>query len=196
MVWRILAYNFPKALKDTKSYTQEPQWVNVSHTKHTTVKLQNIKDEEKTSKSAREKRQIIVQGVLLDWELIQRSNNECQKAVESSIFLVLREMNSQARIVHAAKMSFKDIDKVWTFSEKQKSSLPLIYLYLLLSLLYTGNQIQKKIKRDCWKNEEWINGCHACHIAPRTSFGLEIFQQLLYQGYKTQALVQLLTKLF
>ena len=54
------------------------------------------------------------------------------------VFKALREVNSQPRVLHAAKMSLKDVDKIQTFSDKQKSTLVFdrsLYFFLFFLLL-------------------------------------------------------------
>ena len=88
--------------------------------RHTLIKLTEIKHKERILKAAREKQQVKYKGkpILLTADL----SAETLKARREwqDIFKVLKQKNLQQRLLYPAKISFKIDGEIKSFTDKQK----------------------------------------------------------------------------
>ena len=118
--------NFPNTGKEIVNQVQEvqrvPYKVNPRRNtpRHILIKLSKIKYKEKILKAAREKQQIRYKGIPIRLTADLPADTLQARREWQDIFKVMKEKNLQARLLYAARISFRFNGEIKTFIDKQK----------------------------------------------------------------------------
>ena len=88
--------------------------------RHILIKLSKIKIKEKILKAAREKQQITYKGILIRLTADLSAETMQARREWQDIFKVMREKNLQPRLFYPARMSFRFVGEIKSFTVKQK----------------------------------------------------------------------------
>ena len=122
----IIVENCPNMGKEIVNQVQEAQRVPYkvnprrNTPRHILIKLSKIKYKEKILKAAREKQQIRYKGIPIRLTADLPADTLQARREWQDIFKVMKEKNLQARLLYAARISFRFNGEIKTFIDKQK----------------------------------------------------------------------------
>ena len=122
----IVVENFPKMGKEIVYQVQEVQRLPYRITprrnmpRHILIKLSKIKYKEQILKSSREKQQITYKGIPIRLTADLSAETLQDRREWQDIFKVLKGKNLQPRLLYPARISFRFIGEIKTFTDKQK----------------------------------------------------------------------------
>ena len=111
--------------KEIVSQVQEaqrgPYRINLSwRQRHIVIKMANIKDKEKLLKAAREKQQLTYKGIPIRLSADFSVETRQARREWQDIIKVMKEKNLQQGLLFPARISFRFLGEVKSFSDKQK----------------------------------------------------------------------------
>ena len=122
----IIVENFPNMGKEIATQVQKVQRVpgrlnpRRNTPRHIVIKLTKIKDKEKLLRATMEKRQIIYKGTPMRLTADFSAETLQARREWHDIFKVMKGKNLQSRLLYLARISFRFIREIKSFTDKQK----------------------------------------------------------------------------
>ena len=122
----IIVENFPNMGKERVNQVQEAQRVPYginprrNTPRHRLIKLPKIKYKEKILKTAREKQQITYKGITIRLKADLSAETLQARKEWQDIFKVMKGKNLQPRVLYPARISFRFVREIKTFTDRQK----------------------------------------------------------------------------